>query len=229
MAVIKSENAPRAARPFSMTDIEAHARAMLLKARAQAEQLLAAAQAECDAIKAQARAEGLAAGKREGVAQGLPEGLEKGRKQAFEEEKQRLGEAYAAMVAVTQAVDQSREAWAASAEAEVLPLALAIARKVTRRAGLVETEVVRANLREALKLITNKHEVRLAVNPTQRAIAETTVTELQQQWPQLTHVKIVDDESIAPGGCRASTLGGEIDADLEHQLDRIISELVPTA
>ena len=227
MAVIKSSDTPTSVRPFSMSDIEAYARTMLLRARQQADQLLAAAQTEAEAMKQRGHAEGLATGKREGVAQGLVEGTEKGRKQAFDAETQKLTEALTAMQTLTHSFEQARCELVARAEAEVLPLALAIAQKVTRRTGQIDSAVVQMNVAEAIKLIAAKHDVRLTINPTQRKIAEETVTRLQQQWPQLEHVRFEDDEAVAPGGCRVSTAGGEIDADLDAQLNRIAMELVP--
>jgi len=40
-------------------------------------------------------------------------------------------------------------------------------------------------------------------------------------------VAIVDDDSLAPGGCRIATAGGLIDADLDEQINRIAADLLP--
>jgi len=39
--------------------------------------------------------------------------------------------------------------------------------------------------------------------------------------------EIVEDESIAPGGCRVFTSHGHVDADLQTQLDRVTMKLLP--
>ena len=233
MPLIKSSHTPAAATPFSMGDIEAHARSILLRATQQAEQLLAAAQAEAEAMRKQAkidgRAEGLAEGKREGVAQGKAEGEKAGRQAAFDAEQATLAEAAATLVAITHAFDAECDRVIAEAEAEVLPLALAIGRKVTKRLGEVDPRVVQANLDDCLRLVSGTHDVRIAVNPAQLALVEQQLPRVQQQWPTLKHVMIVPDDAIAPGGCRVNTAGGEIDADLNRQLDRLIEELVGAA
>ena len=46
---------------------------------------------------------------------------------------------------------------------------------------------------------------------------------LATQWPALEHVELVDDEAIAPGGCRVTTAAGEVDAQIDTQLDRIVA------
>ena len=50
---------------------------------------------------------------------------------------------------------------------------------------------------------------------------------LQLRWPELKHIELVEDETLSPGGCRIFTRHGQIDADLDGQLQRIAAELVP--
>lgn len=232
MAIIKQSSAAASAvKPFSMADIEAHARTLLLRAKQQADQLLAAAQTEADALKKQAHADGmsqgLVAGKKEGLAQGKAEGMNAGKTQAFEAEKKQLADALATLNAIAAAFDVQRHEMVEQAEAETLPLALAIARKVTKRLGDLDPRVVEANVREAVRLTTSKHNVQIAVHPSQKSLIAALGQKLQQQWPQLQYLAIVEDETITPGGCRVVTAGGEIDAEIETQLDRLARELVP--
>ena len=227
MPIIKSESAPASLRPFSMTDVEAYARKMLLKANDQAEKLLTAAQVEADAMRAKAKSEGLAEGKREGLAQGKTEGLAAGAKQAHEEERARLTEQWAALSMLVQSIDAAHQANVGRAEAEILPLALAIAQKIIRRAGRLDESVIDAQLREAVRLATSKHELRIFVHSTQLDLAHNLAEHLKEQWPTMKHVLISADDALAPGGCRVLTAGGEIDADLDHQLERIAADLVP--
>ncbi|HEX8325769.1 MAG TPA: FliH/SctL family protein, partial [Tepidisphaeraceae bacterium] len=216
MPLIKSAHAPANAMPFSMSDIEAHARALLLRANQQAEQLLAAAQAEGELMRKQAHAEGraagLAEGKREGVAQGRAEGMTAGKQQAFEAEQEKLGSAFALVVQLAETFDAERHRVLQQAEADVLPLAFAVARKITRRLGEIDPGVFEANLRDALRLVSTSHDLRITLHPDQRELLDDLMPRLQQQWPQLKHVALVSDETIAPGGCRVNTAGGEINA-----------------
>jgi flagellar assembly protein FliH len=232
MAIIKQSSAAAAsAKPFSMADIEAHARTLLLRAKQQADQLLAAAQTEAEVLVKEAHAEamsqGLAAGKKEGLAQGKTEGMNAGKTQAFEAQKKELTEALATINAIAAAFDQQRHEMIEQAESEVLPLALAIARKVTKRMGDLDPRVVEANVREAVRLTTSKHNVQVVIHPSQKQQIEDLGQRLKQQWPQMQHMAIVEDAMVSPGGCRVTTSGGEIDAEIETQLDRLARELVP--
>src|SRR5438477_4357932 len=96
MGVIKASNVPVGVAPFSMRDIENHAKSILLRARQQADQLLAEAQAEAEELKRAARAEGLAEGRAEGMAQGRAEGTKAAQQQALAENRAQLQAALAA-------------------------------------------------------------------------------------------------------------------------------------
>jgi flagellar assembly protein FliH len=226
MAVIKSANAPSLV-PFSMADIERHAKGILLRAQQQAEQLLAAAQVEGEALKQQGRAEGLLEGRRQGTAEGLAQGKEAGHQQGLNESRAQLQQAIGAFNTAASMIDQGRSELEAVALAEVTGLSIAIARRVTKRQGLVEPDVMTANLNEAMKLVVKAADVRVAINPAQRKTLDAALPRLGLQWPALTHVQVIEDASVAAGGCRVMTEQGQIDATLDSQLDRIAMELLP--
>jgi flagellar assembly protein FliH len=227
MGLIKSNLAPPSITPFSLADIEQHAKKVLLRAQRRAEQLLAAAQAEGETIKQEARAEGLAQGHREGLAQGLEQGLQSGQQTALNEHRSQLQQAMTLLTAALASLDASRADLEATGLAEVVRLAIAIATRVTKRQGMIDPAVLTANLTEAMKLVVQSADVRLAVHPQQRATLDAVLPQLRLQWPNLAHVQVVDDATLEPGGCRIFTGEGQIDADLSGQLDRIIAELLP--
>jgi len=226
MGLIKSTAVP-AVSAFSMRDIENHAKTILLRARQQADQLLAAAQAEAEAMKTAARAEGLAQGQREGIALGTEQGRQAGQQQALAEHRAQLQQAMAALTIASAALDTSRADLEAAALADVVQLAIAIARRVTKRHGLIDPGVLAANLGEVMKMVINAADVRIAIHPSQRKTLDEALPQLQVKWPTLRHVQVIEDMSIEPGGCRVFTEQGEIEATLGGQLDRIAEELLP--
>jgi len=229
MGLIKQSptSAPVTASPFSMKDIEGHARTILLRAKQQADQLLAAAQAEAEAMKAAAHADGLAEGHALGVAQGLEEGRALGHEQALGEAKAELSAAAGALAAAMSHLDASRRRLEADGLRDVIELAIAIARRVTKRQGAFDPGVLAANLNEAMKLVVSAADVRVAIHPAQRATLDEALPKLSIEWPALAHVQVVEDETLAPGGCRVFTKQGMVDADLDRQLDRVVGDLLP--
>jgi flagellar assembly protein FliH len=227
MPVIKSANAPAAMIPFSMKDIENHARALIARAKEQAEAILIEAQNEGEQLKAAAKAEGLAEGKREGLAKGLEEGRKNGAQQALSEHRTQLANLIKSLTEAAQDLEASRVQLEAEALTEVIDLSVAIATRVTKRQGAIDPQVLVANVNEAMKLVVASTDVRIALHPSQKQYLLDALPQLSMNWPALSHVQLVDDETLAPGGCRVFSKGGQVDADLDCQLDRIVADLMP--
>ena len=233
MGVIKSSQPQPTAAAFAFGDIERQAQNVLARAAVQAERLLADAQAEADAMRDRALAEGrkagLEAGLREGLAKGRAQGIADGRAEAMNAHAARLAEAIATFASVNETLDGHVATLGATAEQDVLQLAIGIARRVVKTLADRDVAVVEANVREAVRLATSKASLRIAIHPGQRGDLHAMLAELKLTWPSVQHVDFVDDASIARGGCRVLTVAGEIDADIDRQLDRIAEELAPKA
>jgi flagellar biosynthesis/type III secretory pathway protein FliH len=83
------------------------------------------------------------------------------------------------------------------------------------------------NLKEAMSLAVHAADVRVSVHPSQFKTLKNELPNLRLAWPQLTHIDLMEDPSISPGGARVTTTHGQIDGDLDVQLDHIIADLLP--
>jgi flagellar assembly protein FliH len=227
MGLIKSTHVPANAVAFSMRDIENHAKAILMRAREQAEALLVAAQQEGETFKTQAYAEGLEQGRADGRRQGQQEGATTGAQQALAAHNGQLATLITALSTASADLDASRRELESAGLHEVVSLAVAIARRVTKRQGMLDPDVLIQNLREAMKLVAHAADVRIAIHPDQKGVLEAALPQLRLAWPDMAHVELIDDATLAPGGCRIFTARGSIDADLDAQLDRIVNDLLP--
>ena len=229
MGVIRSNQLPATAQAFSMQDVEQAAKRVLLKAKLQAENLVAAAQEEAERMKAEAREEGSKEGFEHGHAEGAKHGAEAGRQQALKQHSAELTALVQSLTGVTGELEAHRLALMADAVREVVALAIAIARRVTKRVGAIDPDVLEANLDAAMRLAVGASDLRVAIHPDQRKSLLEALPRLKLKWPELKHVELQDDPTLAPGGCRLFTRGGTIDADLDAQLDRIVGDLLPGA
>jgi flagellar biosynthesis/type III secretory pathway protein FliH len=220
MGLIKSGKLPTAISPFSLRDVENEARAILARARHQAEQLLAAAQVEGERLKKESHALGLVEGRREGNAAGLEAGRTAGRNEALAAQNQALRQVLAALTASVAALEAQRGSLQAAGLVEIVKLSVAISRRVTKRQGLIEPEVLAANLSELMSFVAHAADIRIALHPTQNQTLQNVLPQLQVRWPNLKHVELVEDPSIAPQQ-------GFVDADLDAQINRIVDDLLP--
>src|SRR5262245_3507389 len=149
MPVIKSQNTPVSGlAPFSMKDIEQQARAILMRAQQRAEQLIAQAQVAGEELKVAAVNQGREEGKKQGMAEGKTEGAKVGHQQALTEHKEKLSQAFNALAAAAKELNTSRKQLEAGAMADVVRLAVAIARRVTKKYGELDPNVLTANVSE---------------------------------------------------------------------------------
>jgi flagellar assembly protein FliH len=177
-------------------------------------------------MKQQAKEEGFKLGRSEGNVKGIEEGRKTGHQAALAEIKPQLTTTWTALTAAVQQLDAARYDLESAGIIEVIQLAAAIARRVTKRQSIVDPAVLVENVREAMKLAVHAADVRIIIHPSQRATLEQELPKLQMNWPNLKHVELADDPSITPGGCRLLTGSGEVDARIEEQLDRVIGEIL---
>lgn len=229
MGLIKANNAPPTMAPFSMADIENQARAIVSRARQQADHLLAAAQTEASQLRQKAYDQGFIAGREDGLKKGTEDGRAAGRQAALGEHREKLEQLANTLAATITQLDQARCRLESAAATEVVKLAVAIARRVTKLQGAMDNGILTENIHAAMKLVVHGSDVRIAVNPCQKQMLLEVLPQLRLQWPAVTHVELAEDASLAPGGCRISTAAGEIDAELDRQIDRIAADLLPAS
>jgi flagellar assembly protein FliH len=227
MGLIKAEKTPPALGAFSFQDIEAQARSVLQMARKRAEQFLAAAQAEAQVIRREAHEKGLAEGRAKGEAAGLEAGRKAGSDAALAEHREKLSLLIGSLTLALKNVEASRADLESNALRDVVSLAAAIARRVTKRQGMIDAEVLSENVRGALSLVMHESDVRVALNPAQRDTLAAVLPKIKFQWPQFSHIELIEDATLAAGGCRVFTASGSIDGDLDAQLDRVIADVLP--
>jgi flagellar assembly protein FliH len=173
---------------------------------------------EIEAIRAAAReegyAEGLDAGQAEGHAAGYEEGLALGRAEAAEELDHLRQLATTFGDAVTQADDTISN--------DVLELALHLARGMVRTAFEVKPDLILPVVGEAIDYLPNLQQpALLMLHPEDALIVRSGIGhELDKNgW------RIVEDDSIARGGCRVDTASNQIDAQIGARWQRLAHAL----
>jgi flagellar assembly protein FliH len=229
MGLIKSADTPIGLAAFSLKDIEAQANAILRSAQQKAERIIAGAQTEAIEIQRRAHSQALAAGHKQGLEMGKAEGKKSGHAAALAEHGAAMTKVVQALSKAVQEIEHNRLELQNRGLTEVIDLASAIARRVTKRQGIVDPEVLTANLREAMSLAVHAADVRIALHPSQLEKLQAELPALRLAWPQLKHVQLTEDPSIAPGGVKVQCTHGLIDGDLSMQLDRVIGELMPSS
>ena len=123
--------------------------------------------------------------------------------------------------------ESQRNQLLAGARDEMIRLAVAIARRVTKRYAENDTEVAVENLKEIIERVGQRHVTRIAVNPADAEAMRRFAAGLAQAESRWHNVTIAEEADVQPGGCRIRLPDGEIDAGIDTQLDCIAAALLP--
>ena len=161
------------------------------------------AQAEAEALREAARTQGYA------------EGLAAGREHAAVE--------LARLRELAGTLGEAVEGFQQSLAAEVMDLAVAVARQVLRQAVEADPGVVLPVIREAVASLPHGHpSLRLRVHPD---VAGQVGEALRESPLPAGEWQVIADAAIEPGGCRIETASGEIDATLPARWRAVVAAL----
>lgn len=154
------------------------------------------------------------------------EGREDGYKTGEEEVKRLIDRLH---VIINSAIDKKKRI-IENTEEQLIDLILLISRKVIKVISETEKNVVVENVKEALKKLSKETEITIRVNTKDLDLTTKKKREFISLVEALEHVKVEEDDRIAPGGCIIETAFGDVDARIQTQLQVVeekIRELVP--
>jgi flagellar assembly protein FliH len=170
--------------------------------------------------------DGFAAGQPEGLATGHATGLAEGHAKGYEEGLQAgRAEANAERLHLRKLLDKSAQQIGAIEQQlgdALIDLALDIARQVVRRELTQNTAVICSVVDEIMHALpAHSHSLKIWLHPDDVALIE---TYLGAEHPQAGWRLLVDD-TVLRGGCRAETPFGAIDATVQTRWQRVAASL----
>ena len=162
--------------------------------------------------------DGLAQGQRDGYTAGREAGYTEGLVQAREQGHQEAQE----LNALVRASSISFAALEEKTGQSLLTLAMEIASQIVRTTLQEQPEIIVAAIREVLHINPSAgRAMRLWVHPADLELVRLHLHEELKEG----HWRVLADESLTRGGCRAETPYGDIDATLETRWRRIAASL----
>lgn len=214
--VIKTADSAHGIRPvsFNFDDLATQADAFLRSIRAQAEKIVAQAVSDAATLRKTAEADGRRAGE-----QAIESLVDK-------KVASQLETVLPALRSAIADIERSKQGWITSWERHAIHLAAAMASKVCRREVQRQPEITVDLVREALELAGANSQVRLVLNPDDKAAIDRQLQLVIAEFSRVATAEIVADPNITRGGCRVETEFGVIDQQFEAQLKRIEEELI---
>lgn len=144
------------------------------------------------------------------------ESFEQGRQASAREFEEKLAELQTNVGQAICILARERPSLRRAAEADVVKLALAIARRVIRRELSVDSDAIHGIVRVAIEAINNRDVVRVRVHA---SLASSVQRKLRDA--NLSHVEVITDHGFDIGDIVFETQNGELDCSIEAQLKEI--------
>lgn len=158
-------------------------------------------ESELEALREDARREGLAAGRAEAL--------------------QELSAIVQHLRAIEQEMAERRDALCDAVEPAAITLALTAAEQIVGAALDVRPELVAETLERALRRLTERERVTVLVNPEELELLSQRAPEIAQQIGGIEHLDVQADRRIARGGLIVQTPEGDVDARLDTRVERL--------
>jgi Flagellar biosynthesis/type III secretory pathway protein len=185
--------------------------------RAEAEAIRLQAIQDAERIREQARREGY----QRGYDEGYHDGAREAQQRADAELQHTIETLRAHLQQVIQGVHAQHEAYLQHAEAQMLDLALEVARKVVREELKLQPAHVLAIVRDTLRRVQGFGRLRIRVNPLDVDLLRQNRPSLLQVVDGVEGIEIVEDRRVDQGGSVIETEQGVYDARIRTQLGEI--------
>jgi len=227
--VIKAGEAGPILRHLSTVDLADHladASAAMEQAKREMTHTVADAHAEAKRIREEARQQGYQAGQKRGHTEGREAGYKAAHDEAMAGFQQEHANIVQAMQAAVASIDAVKEDLTIAARRDLLDLSILVARRLTFAVGDLHREAALENLGRAVRLVGSKTDLLIRAHPKDIASIEKFAESALSSISDASTVNIVEDETIAPGGCKVESERTSVDASLETQVNEIVSLLM---
>jgi flagellar assembly protein FliH len=155
-------------------------------------------------------------GSDEGYARGHSDGVQKARDDAMAsvEERVRL------LDGLLRELETIKRKILTNSQEDIVELATVIASKIIHR-EVKGSEAVVDTVREAIDMASDKHSIRIKLNPADIPVVDSHKGRFLETVKSLERIELVEDNEIIPGGCIVETTEGSVDARLDRQMEEI--------
>lgn len=229
MALIKQSSWTPGARDavvLHLGDLRAQAAVVEQEAARKAVAIIAKARDEREKQLLGGRDQGLREGYAKGLAEGRAKGEAEGRAKAVADVRPRLADIEARWAAGAAEFETAREHMLTEARRDLLRLAVRIAERVIKRRIETDPRIAVSQLEAVLSHIMRPSKLTIAVCPDDEATLREAMPAMMAKFAAAEHLELVNDPALPRGSCVARTIGGEIDASIWTQLDRVADTLL---
>jgi flagellar assembly protein FliH len=155
---------------------------------------------------------------------GMSDGIRQGRAL----QKEEAVHALQAMTNMTTDLSELKKNILEKAEQQIIQMVLGVAEKVLHLEVTTNREVIRNVLREAIRKIVDRENMKIRVHPQDFQYMVEIKADFLQTFDGVKNIVFEEDDSIQRGGAIIETMFGEVDARLDQQFREIKTLMTPS-
>ena len=198
---------------------------ILSRAEQQSKELVANAEAEAQKIIEDARNQALSEVD-EITQKAHDEGFEAGRQEGLENITQELEKKVISVNDFAKNNFDIKDNIVKSAHSDIINLVIQIAEKVCSKSLELDENILKEITKTAINSLKNKEEITIIVNPDMAEKIYSISEEFKEQIPQLSSIKIVEDNSVSSDGTIIESPMTRVDSRIKSQINEIADKLM---
>lgn len=152
-------------------------------------------------------------------------GLEEGQRLGYQQAEKELQEQFHSLQALIHSLQEQQANLVQQSEKALLELTFRIAEKIVSTISSEQGDLIRHTLNKILRKEQLNNKLKIFVNPRDAEQVRGIEDSLRKTMPDLRHIGLIEDNSIACGGCLIESGLGKFDARIESQLSELEKEL----
>lgn len=154
------------------------------------------------------------------------EGFEAGRQEGLENITQELEHLVLSINDFAKSNFEIKENIIKSAYLDIISLVIEIARKVCSKSLELDETLIKEVTEKAIQSLKDKENITIIVNPQMAEKIYSISEELKEKIPQLSSIKIVEDQSVSPDGTIVESPLSRVDCRIQSQINEIADKLM---
>jgi len=158
--------------------------------------------------------------------QAFQEGFEAGRIEGTEKIKEELSQKILAVDNFAQSTFDIKKNIVKSAHSDIIQLVLEISEKICMKQFDLDKNILKEITQGAIQSLKDKEDIKIIVNPVMAEQIRGVSDEIKEQIPQLSSIKIVEDNSVSPDGTIVESPLSRVDCRVKSQINEIAEKLM---
>lgn len=153
------------------------------------------------------------------------EAYTRGKKEGRAEAEKNLHTSAQALAEALEQISRLRESMLLKSREDMVRLIMGVARQVIHREISEKKDIIVSTVAGALEAAVADDEYYIRVHPDDLEMVKDHEPLFLAAMKGLRNIYFISDENISPGGCKAESRGGDVDATIESQLGEIEQHL----